>query len=67
MKKKIVEVIYLCDRRACKDKCSYPICKHTPDIRHAKNFRLFGQSSKNPNRTVYFEDEEVVDESTKLS
>lgn len=30
-------VMYLCDLRACK-KCSYPICSHTTDIRHAKNF-----------------------------
>lgn len=30
-------VMYLCDCRACK-KCSYPICSHTTDICHAKNF-----------------------------
>lgn len=33
-------VIYLCDRRACA-KCS-PECKHTNDIRHAKNFEMTG-------------------------
>lgn len=31
------DVLYLCDRRACK-KCSYPRCSHTRDIHHAKNF-----------------------------
>lgn len=30
-------ILYLCDREACKN-CSYPMCKHTTDIRHAKNF-----------------------------
>lgn len=34
------DVLYLCDRRACSDKCSYPVCSHTTDIRHAKNFVL---------------------------
>lgn len=28
--------LYLCDREApCKDKCSYPDCKHTADENHA--------------------------------
>lgn len=27
---------YLCDRKKCED-CSYPDCKHTTDITHAKN------------------------------
>ena len=31
------KVLYLCDRKAC-DKCSYPDCKLTYDINHAKNF-----------------------------
>lgn len=35
------DIIFLCDRRAC-DKCSNSNCKHTKDIRHAKNFKLFG-------------------------
>jgi hypothetical protein len=34
---KRTEVVYLCDRKKCKD-CSYPICTHTSDIEHAKNF-----------------------------
>lgn len=32
------EVLYLCDGEKCED-CSYPLCKHTEDIEHAKNFR----------------------------
>lgn len=30
--------IFECDRLAC-NKCN-PVCSHTPDIRHAKNFRV---------------------------
>lgn len=30
-------VAYICDRRACLV-CSYPMCRHTTDIRHAVNF-----------------------------
>lgn len=30
-------IAYLCDRHACED-CSYPMCRHTTDITHAKNF-----------------------------
>lgn len=34
--------LYLCDRKACGITCSYPTCKHTTDIRHAKNFKTIG-------------------------
>ena len=34
-------VAFLCDRKQC-EKCSYPMCKHTFDIRHAKNFENKG-------------------------
>ena len=33
-----MEVHYICDRKACEDNCSYPLCKHTSDVRHAVNF-----------------------------
>lgn len=33
------KTLYVCDRRRC-ERCSYPICSHTPDIAHAKNFVL---------------------------
>ena len=33
------KIAYLCDRKQCKG-CSYPNCKHTLDIKHAKNFLL---------------------------
>ena len=33
---------YICDRKACGDKCS-PECTHTNDPKHAKNFEyMFG-------------------------
>lgn len=31
-------VLYLCDRKQCGDKCSYPMCKYTTNIEHAVNF-----------------------------
>jgi hypothetical protein len=33
-----VNVIYLCDRKKC-EKCSFPLCKHTTDIKHAIRFK----------------------------
>ena len=35
--KQINPIVFLCDRRAC-EKCSFPQCKHTFNIKHAKNF-----------------------------
>lgn len=35
---KEIKVVYLCDQCAC-DYCSFPLCKHTSDIEHAKNFK----------------------------
>jgi len=39
-------VIYLCDKKAC-DKCSYPECKHTFNIDHAKNFDSYRHNDAN--------------------
>lgn len=44
------KILYLCDKKQC-DKCS-PICKHTSDIKYAKNFFYNGFS--------YVEEETVV-------
>ena len=33
-------VAYVCDRNEC-EQCSYPECRHTTDIFHAKNFEQF--------------------------
>lgn len=40
-------VLYLCDRRAC-ERCMplKPGCRHTSDVRHAKNFELRGDVFK---------------------
>lgn len=35
-------VIYICDRKACKN-CSFPVCAHTTDIDHAINFSRIRQ------------------------
>lgn len=32
----IEKYLYLCDQKKCK-KCSFPECRHTADIKHAKN------------------------------
>lgn len=41
-----MKIFYLCDRRACESCNAHtdgrPECKHTTDVRHAKNFRMFG-------------------------
>lgn len=34
-------ILFLCDRKAC-EKCSYPTCKHTPELEHARNFAPAG-------------------------
>ena len=30
-------IAYACDQKVC-DYCTYPLCRHTTDIQHAKNF-----------------------------
>lgn len=35
------DIVFLCDKHAC-DKCSNSDCEHTKNIRHAKNFKMFG-------------------------
>lgn len=35
----VSNIVYLCDRKQCEN-CSYPLCKRTFDISHAKNFVL---------------------------
>jgi len=41
-KDKKLEVLYICDKKACATGCSYDLCFHTTDIRHAKNFKALG-------------------------
>ena len=45
--------IFGCDRRAC-NKCN-PVCSHTPDIRHAKNFRI---THTDADGSIYFMEDE---------
>ena len=33
--------LYLCDRKQCGSRCSYPDCRHTTDISHAVNGDIF--------------------------
>ena len=37
------QVLYECDKRACVN-CKRGECHHTADVRHAKNFELFGDA-----------------------
>lgn len=41
-----MDILYLCDRKACGDRCSYPHCKHTMNIEHAVNFEKHGPGHK---------------------
>lgn len=34
-------ILFLCDRKAC-EKCTYPTCRHTPELEHARNFAPAG-------------------------
>lgn len=34
-------ILFLCDRKAC-EKYSYPQCRHTPELEHARNFAPAG-------------------------
>ena len=37
------KILYECDRRACKECKAADYCGFTRDIRHAKNFHIFGE------------------------
>ena len=55
----MANILYLCDRKACK-KCSFPQCCHTTDIRHATNFSMIPEccdGEKPEYITFYVEDE----------
>lgn len=55
----MANVLYLCDRKACK-KYSFPQCCHTTDIRHATNFSMIPEchDGETPEYiTFYFEDD----------
>lgn len=56
----MADVLYLCDRKACK-KCSFPQCCHTTDVRHATNFSMIPEccdGEKSDDRAIYFEDDD---------
>lgn len=50
--------IYLCDRKRCGEKCSYPTCKHTSDTEHAVNF----EKQVLDNEACYVEKEKTIDD-----
>ena len=50
-------ILFLCDRKAC-EKCSYPTCRHTPELEHAKNFAPAGFTKRTDG--VYVEQEGIA-------
>lgn len=50
-------VFYICDRKAC-DPCGNPDCKHTLNIKHAKNFKSNEELGMNNGFHDYWEQEE---------
>lgn len=53
-------VFYICDRKAC-DPCNNPDCKHTLDIKHAKNFKSNEELGKINGYNDYWEQEVAHD------
>ena len=56
----MANVLYLCDRKACK-KCGFPRCCHTTDIHHATNFSTIPaccDGEQSDDRKIYFEDDD---------
>lgn len=50
-------ILFLCDRKAC-EKCSYPQCRHTPELEHARNFAPAGFTKRTD--SVWVEQEGVT-------
>ena len=44
-------ILFLCDRKAC-EKCSYPMCRHTPELEHARNFAPAGFTKRTDGVTM---------------
>lgn len=56
-------ILFLCDRKAC-EKCSYPTCRHTPELEHARNFAPAGFTKRTDG--VWVEQEGVTIDQDKL-
>lgn len=50
-------ILFLCDRKAC-EKCSYPQCRHTPELGHARNFAPAGFTKRTDG--VWVEQEDIA-------
>ena len=50
-------ILFLCDRKAC-EKCSYPTCRHTTELEHARNFAPAGFTKRTDG--VWVEQEGVM-------
>ena len=56
-------ILFLCDRKAS-EKCSYPQCRHTPELEHARNFAPAGFTKRTDG--VWVEQEGVTIDQDKL-
>ena len=56
-------ILFLCDRKAC-EKSSYPQCRHTPELEHARNFAPAGFTKRTDG--VWVEQEGVTIDQDKL-
>ena len=51
--------VYLCDREKCGDRCCYPMCTLTTDVRHAVNFE---KQTFEGGEEYYVEKEKIADD-----
>ena len=58
IKSNAVDVLYLCDGKACGPNHDCYDCKHTTDINHAKNFELLNIDMDHRNELIFVEKEE---------
>lgn len=64
-----MEIIFLCDRKACGEICPNTSCYYTTDITHAKNFCVAG-TRYDTNEVIYREiddEEKPMDEQIKTN
>ena len=60
----MITVVYLCDLEKCGDRCRYPTCKLTTDVRHAMNFE---KQTFEGGEEYYVEKEKTVNDNQCVS
>lgn len=54
-----IQVLYICDRKKCEN--CYENCKHTTDIKHAKNFEVTEVNRFDGTSKVYVVENDMED------